>query len=125
MTFEDREPVRFIDDSGTWNPSDSAGDFSAELDDVTLDDVKAWYRAMVTTRAFDTECTNLQRQGQLALWAPSVGQEGCQAGFAFAAQDNDHIFPTYREHLMAHVRGVRFLDIAKQFRGVAHGGWDP
>lgn len=124
MMFNDREPVRFLDEEGNWDPSASAAEFAAELDDVGVPDLQAWYRAMVTTRAFDSECTNLQRQGQLALWAPSVGQEGCQVGFAFAAEPDDHFFPTYREHAIAHVRGVRFLDIAKQFRGITHGGWD-
>src|SRR5699024_9822704 len=42
----------------------------------------------------------------------------------FAAGPDDHLFPAYREHLIADVRGVDFLDIAKQFRGLTHGGWD-
>ncbi|QIM15621.1 pyruvate dehydrogenase (acetyl-transferring) E1 component subunit alpha [Leucobacter insecticola] len=79
---------------------------------------------MVGTRAFDTECTHLQRQGQLALWVPSVGQEGCQVGLGRAAEPQDHIFPAYREHLVAKIRGVDFVNLAAQFRGLTHGGWD-
>lgn len=121
---QNAEPIRFLDAAGNWNPSESAAEFAAELDSVTLEQMQEWYRAMLRSRAFDIECTNLQRQGQLALWAPSQGQEGCQAGLAYAAGPDDHIFPAYREHLVADVRGVEMVDIAKQFRGVTHGGWN-
>lgn len=120
----DPEPIRFLDDAGNYAPSDTAAAFADELANVDVEDFKQWYRDMVGTRAFDTECTHLQRQGQLALWVPSVGQEGCQVGLVRASEPQDHVFPAYREHLVAHVRGVDFLDIAAQFRGVTHGGWD-
>ena len=120
----DPEPVRFLDDAGAYDPSATAAAFADELDAATHDDLRQWYRDMVMTRAFDTECTHLQRQGQLALWVPSVGQEGCQVGLARAAEPQDHIFPAYREHLVAHVRGVGLLNVAAQFRGLTHGGWD-
>jgi len=120
----DPEPIRFLDEAGDYAPSNTAAEFADELSAVGLDDFKQWYRDMVSTRAFDTECTHLQRQGQLALWVPSVGQEGCQVGLARASEPQDHIFPAYREHLVANVRGVDLLDIAAQFRGVTHGGWD-
>ena len=41
---------------------------------------------MVVIRAFDQQATNLQRQGQLALWPPSFGQEAAQVGSARAAR---------------------------------------
>ncbi|MBP1326530.1 pyruvate dehydrogenase E1 component alpha subunit [Leucobacter exalbidus] len=121
----DPEPIRFLDESGTYAPTGSAAEFAAELEGVGVDDFKQWYRDMAWTRAFDTECTHLQRQGQLALWVPSVGQEGCQVGIAHASEPQDHIFPAYREHTVGHVRGVPFERIAALFRGVTHGGWDP
>ncbi|MBL5972198.1 MAG: pyruvate dehydrogenase (acetyl-transferring) E1 component subunit alpha [Candidatus Leucobacter sulfamidivorax] len=120
----DPEPIRFLDDDGRYAPSSSAAEYADELVQIGESELREWYRAMAETRAFDTECTHLQRQGQLALWAPSVGQEGCQAGIAYAAEPQDHIFPTYREHLIAHVRGVGFLNVVAQFRGLTHGGWD-
>lgn len=120
----DQEPIRFLDDEGRYAPSASAAEFEGELEGLSLDDLQQWYLDMATVRAFDTECTHLQRQGQLALWAPSVGQEGCQVGIVHATRPADHIFPTYREHTVAHVRGVQLANIAAQFRGVTHGGWD-
>ncbi|MFC5337366.1 thiamine pyrophosphate-dependent enzyme [Leucobacter denitrificans] len=120
----DPEPIRFLDVDGRYAPSSSASAFADELEGVGLDEFKQWYRAMFFTRAFDTEATHLQRQGQLALWAPSVGQEGCQVGLAHAAEPQDHLFPAYREHTVAHVRGVDFVSVAMLFRGFTHGGWD-
>ena len=65
------------------------------LGDETL---RAFHRDMVLTRRFDHEAGNLQRQGQLALWVPSHGQEGAQVGSAHALRPQDHLFPSYREH---------------------------
>lgn len=121
---QDPEPIRFLDDAGTYAPSATAAEFADELASVGLDDFKQWYRDMVSTRAFDTECTHLQRQGQLALWVPSVGQEGCQVGLARATEPQDHVFPAYREHAVAAIRGVPLLKVAALFRGLTHGGWD-
>ncbi|MFD5598639.1 thiamine pyrophosphate-dependent enzyme [Leucobacter sp. NPDC058333] len=121
---DDPEPIRFLDAEGGYAPSGTAAEYASELEDVGVDDFKQWYRDMVSTRAFDTECTHLQRQGQLGLWVPSVGQEGCQVGLVRATEPQDHVFPAYREHLVAYVRGVNLIDIAAQFRGVTHGGWD-
>ncbi|MGO1538888.1 MAG: thiamine pyrophosphate-dependent enzyme [Leucobacter sp.] len=120
----DPEPIRFLDDAGQYAPSATAAEYAAELESVNDADFQQWYRDMVATRAFDTECTHLQRQGQLALWVPSVGQEGCQVGLGHATEPNDHVFPAYREHAVARIRGVELLDIARQFRGLTHGGWD-
>ena len=120
----DPEPIRFLDAEGRYSPSSTAADYAAELDGVGIEEFKQWYRDMVETRAFDTESTHLQRQGQLALWVPSVGQEGCQVGLARATEPQDHIFPAYREHAVAKVRGVQFVELLKLFRGFTHGGWD-
>ena len=124
MNHQDPEPIRFLDDAGNYAPSATAAEYAAELEGVGVAEFQQWYRDMVSTRAFDIECTHLQRQGQLALWVPSIGQEGCQAGIGRAAAPQDHIFPAYREHTIAHIRGVSRVDLAAQFRGLTHGGWD-
>ncbi|GEK80879.1 pyruvate dehydrogenase E1 subunit alpha [Agrococcus baldri] len=80
---------------------------------------------MVRTRRFDVEAGHLQRQGKLGLWVPSIGQEGGQVGAAWAAREQDTIFPSYREHLIALHRGVAMDQIIDTFRGARHGGWDP
>ena len=80
---------------------------------------------MVVVRRFDNEATALQRQGQLGLWPPSLGQEAAQVGSARALRKDDFVFTSYREHGVAYVRGVRLEDMTKVWRGTANSGWDP
>ncbi len=92
---------------------------------LTEADFREFYRSMAVVRRFDIEAGNLQRQGQMALWVPSIGQEGAQVGSAFASRPQDHIFPAYREHSVAYVRGLDLIHIIRMLRGLTHGGWDP
>ncbi|HEV3268919.1 MAG TPA: pyruvate dehydrogenase (acetyl-transferring) E1 component subunit alpha [Acidimicrobiales bacterium] len=82
------------------------------------------YRDMVIVRRLCTESTSLQRQGQLALWAPIQGQEAAQIGAGRALDPQDFTFPTYREHGIAWCRGVPPENMLRLFRAVSNGGWD-
>jgi pyruvate dehydrogenase E1 component alpha subunit len=83
------------------------------------------YRDMVIIRRLCNESTSLQRQGQLALWAPVQGQEASQIGAGRALAPMDFTFPTYREHGIAWCRGVPPEDMLRLFRATSNGGWDP
>ncbi|MFW2338030.1 MAG: thiamine pyrophosphate-dependent enzyme, partial [Candidatus Nanopelagicales bacterium] len=61
--------------------------------DLTHAQYKYLYREMVSVRRLDQEATALQRQGELGLWASSLGQEAAQVGSAFALEKNDFAFP--------------------------------
>src|SRR5664280_3356442 len=100
-------------------------EYSPYIADLTDDDLRGFYRDQVLIRRFDTEATALQRQGELGLWAQSLGQEAAQVGSGRAAAPQDMIFPAYREHGVAFVRGLELTKILRQFRGIDHGGWDP
>jgi len=89
------------------------------------DEIFSFYRDMVIIRRLDNESTSLQRQGQLALWAPVQGQEAAQIGAGRALQPMDFTFPTYREHGIAWCRGVPPENMLRLFRAVSNGGWDP
>lgn len=102
-----------------------AGSFQSFIDEITVDQVKSWYRDMVLLRRFDQEATALQRHGELALWPPSRGQEAAQIGLGRALRPQDFTFTSYREHGIALHRGVAPGDVLRMFRGVSHGGWDP
>ena len=88
------------------------------------DQIKGFYRDMVMTRRIDTEATALQRQGELGLWASSLGQEAAQVGSGRALSKHDFVFPTYREHGVAWCLGVDPVQLLGLFRGVDLGGWD-
>jgi 2-oxoisovalerate dehydrogenase E1 component alpha subunit len=97
-------------------------DFAA---DATPAEMRQLYREMVLTRRLDAEATALQRQGELGLWVPSLGQEAAQIGSAHAFTSKDMVFPTYREHGVALHRGVTPGELLTSFRGAWYGGWDP
>src|SRR5580693_3769956 len=86
--------------------------------DLTDDEVRGLYRDMVMIRRLDTESTSLQRQGQLALWAPLRGQEAAQIGAGRALGADDFAFPGYREHGVAWCRGVPPAGSIRMFRQV-------
>ncbi|MGC1418561.1 MAG: thiamine pyrophosphate-dependent dehydrogenase E1 component subunit alpha [Acidimicrobiales bacterium] len=89
------------------------------------DQIFGFYRDMVIIRRICNEGTSLQRQGQLALWAPIQGQEAAQIGAGRALGPMDFTFPTYREHGIAWCRGIPPVDWFRLFRAVSNGGWDP
>ncbi|TFC94873.1 MULTISPECIES: thiamine pyrophosphate-dependent dehydrogenase E1 component subunit alpha [Cryobacterium] len=117
--------VRLLSPEGVFAPSESAAEFLPYLDRLTEADYRRFYRDMVVVRRFDTEAANLQRQGQLALWVPSHGQEAAQVGSAYATRPQDHVFPSYREHVVGMIRGLDPVDILRMLRGVTLGGWTP
>ncbi|HVB51369.1 MAG TPA: thiamine pyrophosphate-dependent dehydrogenase E1 component subunit alpha [Acidimicrobiales bacterium] len=89
------------------------------------EEIFGFYRDMIIVRRLCNESTSLQRQGQLALWAPIQGQEAAQIGAGRALAPMDFTFPTYREHGIAWCRGVPPEDMLRLFRATSNGGWDP
>ncbi|MBO1751048.1 pyruvate dehydrogenase (acetyl-transferring) E1 component subunit alpha [Actinotalea sp. BY-33] len=100
-------------------------DYTPRIAHLDAEALRGMHRDMVLARRVDSEATSLQRQGELALYAQALGQEAAQVGSARALATQDYVFPSYREHAVAQVRGVDPVDILKLFRGVDHGGWDP
>jgi 2-oxoisovalerate dehydrogenase E1 component alpha subunit len=117
--------VQLLSPAGELVTSAGAEEYRAIVDALDDDILKSFHRHMAVTRAFDIEAANLQRQGQLALWVPSLGQEAAQVGSAFATRPQDHIFPAYREHSIAMIHGVDPVDIIRLWRGNTTGGWVP
>src|SRR6266545_374017 len=113
------EQVRLLADDGTLLAHDG---YKVDLSDDELRDL---YVKLVVVRRIDTEATNLQRQGQLGIWAPCLGQEAAQVGSASALRPDDFVFPSYREHGVVYVRGVDVVNVLQLFRGASLSGWDP
>ncbi|PYI66040.1 pyruvate dehydrogenase (acetyl-transferring) E1 component subunit alpha [Arthrobacter livingstonensis] len=107
---------------GTGVDDEELAPLVADVDDEQL---IQFYADMVTIRRIDMEATALQRQGQLALWPPMLGQEAAQVGSIRALDQDDFIFPTYRENGVAFLRGADLAGIMSTWRGSANTGWDP
>lgn len=121
----DPATVRVLAPDGSFAPSPAAERYLPVIDALGDPELEQLYRDMAVIRAFDQQATLLQRQGQLALWPPSFGQEAAQVGSARAARPQDHVFPSYREHAVARIRGVDPIGIIRLMRGISHGGWNP
>lgn len=115
----DAAVIQLLSPEGVLTPHP---DYPLEVDAELL---RGLYRDMVLVRRFDREGNALQRQGQLGLWAPLLGQEAAQVGAGRAMQPTDMAFPSYREHGVAWCRGIDPSALLGIFRGTDHCGWDP
>ncbi|GAB2976900.1 pyruvate dehydrogenase (acetyl-transferring) E1 component subunit alpha [Frigoribacterium salinisoli] len=118
-------PVQLVTPSGEVAQNEATDELLPYVDALRDEQLEALHRDMVLTRRFDAEGAALARQGQLALWVPSHGQEGAQVGVAHALRPQDHVFPSYREHAVVMARGVDPVDVLRLLRGHTHGGWVP
>jgi 2-oxoisovalerate dehydrogenase E1 component alpha subunit len=100
-------------------------EFDPWVADVTGGQLASLYEDMVAVRRIDVEATALQRQGELGLWPPLLGQEAAQIGSARALRTDDFVFTSYRENAVAYCRGVDLTDIVRVWRGNAQAGWNP
>lgn len=83
------------------------------------------YRAIVVGRRFDTQATALTKQGRLAVYPSSRGQEACQVGAVLAMRDSDWLFPTYRDSVAVVTRCVDPVEVLTLLKGDWHCGYDP
>lgn len=110
------EPIQLVAPDGTPTPETG---YRRHLPPETL----TWlYESMVVTRELDTEFVNLQRQGELALFASCRGQEAAQVGATGCLRKSDWLFPQYRELGALLVRGIAPAQLGAVWRGRWHGG---
>ncbi|MEU2788688.1 pyruvate dehydrogenase (acetyl-transferring) E1 component subunit alpha [Streptomyces sp. NPDC007100] len=107
----DAEPYRLL---GT----DAAGRTGAEL-------LTGLYEHLVRGRRYNAQATALTRQGRLAVYPSSTGQEACQVAAALALKEQDWLFPSYRDTLAAVARGLDPVQALTLLRGDWHTGYDP
>lgn len=112
------EPIQLVAPDGKPTPE---ARYRRDLPPETL----AWlYEMMVVTRDLDGEFVNLQRQGELALYASCRGQEAAQIGAAACLRKSDWLFPQYREIGAFLLRGITPAQMGAVWRGNWHGGLD-
>lgn len=86
---------------------------------------RAMLRYMMLARGVDDEAVRLQNQGVVDLWLSCRGQEAAQVASALAVGDDAVIFPSYREHAVAAVRGIDAISLVSQWAGRTFCGWNP
>lgn len=92
--------------------------YESQLDDHLL---KRMYRHMQRIRTFDRKAIRLQRQGRIGTYPPFEGQEASQVGSAFALEDGDWMFPTYRDHGATLTFGADMVRMLLYWNGRAEG----
>lgn len=113
-------PVQLLDAQGAAG-RESHGDYAMPSDERLLE---VW-RRMVLGRRLDIQCTALTKQGRLAVYPSSRGQEACQVGAVLGITERDWMFPTYRESVALFTRGIDPVEALSLLRGDAHCGYDP
>ncbi|GAB2777755.1 pyruvate dehydrogenase (acetyl-transferring) E1 component subunit alpha [Streptomyces daliensis] len=83
------------------------------------------YGELVRGRRYNEQATALTKQGRLAVYPSSTGQEASQVAAALALEERDWLFPSYRDTLAAVARGLDPVEVLSLLRGDWHSGYDP
>ena len=110
---------------GLIAPDGTAGDANNTLVMPSDDILVQLLRRMLIGRRFDTQATALTKQGRLAVYPSSRGQEACQVGAVLALREQDWLFPTYRDTVAVITRSVAAAEALSLLRGEWHCGYDP
>ncbi|WP_189929292.1 pyruvate dehydrogenase (acetyl-transferring) E1 component subunit alpha [Streptomyces sulfonofaciens] len=104
-------------------PYRALGTDAARTADPAL--LRSLYAHLVRGRRYNTQATALTRQGRLAVYPSSTGQEACEVAAALVLKDQDWLFPSYRDTLAAVARGLDPAQALSLLRGDWHTGYDP
>lgn len=102
------QPGRFLREFPLYRLLDEDGALVGGPGEVTLpdEDILRLYRWMLLERTLDERMASLQRQGRIAFYIGSIGEEATVFGTAAGMEEADWIFPCYREHGAALFRGM-------------------
>jgi pyruvate dehydrogenase E1 component alpha subunit len=102
---------------------DSDGNLDTALEpELSADDLRRLYRAMLLGRRLDERMIRLQRQGRIGTFAPIKGQEASQTGSVFTLRKTDWMVPSFRETAAMLWRGWPIEKLLRFFAGYLEGG---
>ncbi|TDD45604.1 thiamine pyrophosphate-dependent dehydrogenase E1 component subunit alpha [Kribbella antibiotica] len=113
-----KEPVRLIDQDGVLHDHSS---YKLPAEQTLVDG----YVELIKGRRINDQASALVRQGRLAVYPSSHGQEACQVAASMVLADGDWLFPTYRDTVSIVSRGVDPIETLTLLRGDWHSGYDP
>jgi pyruvate dehydrogenase E1 component alpha subunit len=100
-------------------------DEDREVDGLGEQELLELYRSMVLLRTYDERSVIYHRQGRIGTYAIYWNHEAMQAGAAHALDDEDWIFPSYRESAIGLLRGMPPETVLSWWRGHPAGWWNP
>jgi pyruvate dehydrogenase E1 component alpha subunit len=103
--------------------ADGAGD--REVDGLGEQELLELYRSMVLLRTYDERSVVYHRQGRIGTYAIFWNHEAMQAGAFHALDDEDWVFPSYRESAIGLLRGMPPATVLSWWRGHPAGWWNP
>ncbi|MBB4735794.1 thiamine pyrophosphate-dependent dehydrogenase E1 component subunit alpha [Micrococcus cohnii] len=89
------------------------------------DELLAAYRHLVVGRRVNDQAYALVRQGRMAVYPSSHGQEASEVAAAVCLGKDDWLFPTYRDTVAVMSRGVPATEVMVAFQGSWHQGYNP
>ena len=92
---------------------------------LSNEEIKKLYEMIVLIRVFDQKAFNMQRQGRLGTYIQFKGQEACQVGSAFALNDDDFVFPMYRNSGLLIARKHPIVQVLQYWSGDERGSRSP
>ena len=102
---------------------DSDGHLDTALEpELSDDELKRMYRAMLLGRRLDERMVRLQRQGRIGTFAPIKGQEAAQIGSIVTLAKTDWMVPSFRETAAMLWRGWPIEKLLLFFSGRLEGG---
>ncbi|SLK00033.1 thiamine pyrophosphate-dependent dehydrogenase E1 component subunit alpha [Arthrobacter sp. P2b] len=131
ITVEDymlpaRHQIQMVDPDGRLKPEGEQGTEPGHEYPVPGDaELLAAYEQLVVGRRVNDQNSALVRQGRMAVYPSSHGQEACQVAAALCLSGGDWMFPTYRDAVAVMARGVDPVQVMTIFRGDWHGGFNP
>jgi pyruvate dehydrogenase E1 component alpha subunit len=100
-------------------------DEDREVDGLGEQELLDLYRSMVLLRTYDERSLVYHRQGRIGTYAIFWNHEAMQAGSVHALDDDDWIFPSYRESAIGLLRGMPPATVLHWWRGHPAGWWNP
>jgi pyruvate dehydrogenase E1 component alpha subunit len=104
---------------------DAHGTGDREVDGLGEQELLDLFRSMVLLRTYDERSLVYHRQGRVGTYAIFWNHEAMQAGAMHALDDEDWIFPSYRESAIGLLRGMPPATVLSWWRGHPAGWWNP
>src|SRR6266705_1737688 len=103
--------------------ADGAGD--RQVEGLGEQELLELYRSMVRLRTYDERSVVYHSQGRIGTYAIFWNHEAMQAGAFHALENDEWMFPSYRESAIGLLRGMPPATVMSWWRGHPAGWWNP